>query len=208
MRSDGRKRSAILEQARLDQFCAAVIEVIAAAPHRDPSLSAIATAAGVSKGLILYHVDSRDDLLRRCFERIDQLLGARVEADIAAMAEQTPWTILATIVRSILAFMAEDRARCVAHSRLYDLTLDTSPPTDDTPTEYDPRDPDFVQLARYGIDGGLFRDVVPLHLSAVVNGSVDSFLDRWTRDPSFDLVAAGEYLLDLLAHGLLRKDSR
>lgn len=59
---DGQRRS-FIEEARRRQILALAVEVLAEGGYAHASLARIAKHAGISKGVISYHFDGKDDLM-------------------------------------------------------------------------------------------------------------------------------------------------
>ncbi len=81
--------------------------------ERSATLDATARAAGVSKGGLLYHFASRDDLITGMLERLELL----AEADLQRMASAPDGPVSYFIRTSVMEDLALDRA-LVAASRL------------------------------------------------------------------------------------------
>src|SRR5215467_2320719 len=121
------------ESARRAQIVAAAIDTIAELGYGQASLARIAETAGTSKGVIIYHFGSKDELIR-------ELVAELVARGVAYMeplvdAEPTGAGKLRALIESNLAFMRENRNHVVAiveialndraadGSRLYDFSI-------------------------------------------------------------------------------------
>lgn len=102
----GQARS-FIEEARRRQIVAAAVEVIADVGYGKASLARIARQAGISKGVISYHFDGKDELMR---EVVIQLFVSGAEymgPQIAAAT--TPADQLTAYLRSNLDFLDTNR---------------------------------------------------------------------------------------------------
>ncbi|MFJ2669025.1 TetR/AcrR family transcriptional regulator [Nocardia fluminea] len=70
-------------------------------------LSEIVTSAGVTKGALYHHFDSKADLFRALLTQVQEEVGAQVAA--AAGAESDPWTQLTTGCAAFLKACADPR---------------------------------------------------------------------------------------------------
>jgi AcrR family transcriptional regulator len=100
------------ETARRAQILAAAIDTIAELGYGQASLARIAEAAGTSKGVIIYHFGSRDELIKELVAELVAKAGAYMRPRIEA--EQTGAGMLRAYIESNLAFMAENRSHVVA----------------------------------------------------------------------------------------------
>ena len=91
---------------------AASIETIAELGYGQASLARIAEAAGTSKGVIIYHFGSRDELIKELLEELIGRASAYMRPRIEA--EQTGAGMLRAFIESNLAFMAENRNHVAA----------------------------------------------------------------------------------------------
>jgi TetR/AcrR family transcriptional regulator, fatty acid metabolism regulator protein len=93
-----------IEEARRKQIVEAAVDVIAERGFAEASLSRIAEWAGISKGVISYHFDGKDDLIYEVltlYERDEQeYIYSKVEA------QETPSAELETYLRANIEYMA------------------------------------------------------------------------------------------------------
>src|SRR5579872_2728164 len=101
-----------IETARRAQIVAAAIDTIAELGYGQASLARIAETAGTSKGVIIYHFGSKDDLIREIVAELSAkgraYLGPRLEA------EPTGAGMLRAYIESNMAFIRENRNHVLA----------------------------------------------------------------------------------------------
>jgi TetR/AcrR family transcriptional regulator, fatty acid metabolism regulator protein len=93
-----------IEEARRKQIVAHAVDVIAEHGYSNATLARIAERAGISKGVISYHFDGKDDLMYEVltlYEREEQeYIYAKIEA------QETPSAELETYLRTNVEYMA------------------------------------------------------------------------------------------------------
>lgn len=102
-------RPPLAREKVLDAFESILVEE----GERTATLDATAKAAGVSKGGLLYHFASRDDLIAGLLERLEQL----AEEDLSRMASASDGPVAYYLRTSVMEDAALDRA-LVAASRV------------------------------------------------------------------------------------------
>jgi TetR/AcrR family transcriptional regulator, fatty acid metabolism regulator protein len=190
------KDRTFIETARRAQIMAAAIDTIAALGYGQASLSRIAETAGISKGVILYHFGSKDDLIKELVSELSArgraYLGPRLEA------EPTGTGMLRTYVQANLAFIRENRNHVLAiveialngrsadGSALYDMSI---------------REAGTVALqellAHFQGTGEFRDDFDPLVMALAIRAALDAVPARLARDPSLDLDHYGRELAGL-----------
>jgi AcrR family transcriptional regulator len=175
------------ERARRAQIVAATIETIAELGFQRASFGQIARRAGLSStGLITYHFDGRDDLVRQ--------VVADIVSDIASfMAERMagvigPAEALRAYIEGTVEFVAANRAKMKALADIFVSGGFPYGPNDDaaavSPIE---------EILRTGQAAGVFRSFDPTVMATLVQRSVDGLPFLLERQPNLDLTAfAGE----------------
>jgi len=183
---------------------AAAIDTIAALGYGQASLSRIAETAGTSKGVILYHFGSKDDLIRELVSELSArgraYLGPRLEA------EPTGTLMLRTYIQANLAFIQENRNHVLAivEIALNGRSADGSPLYDMSIREAGTVA--LQELLAHFQGTGEFRDDFdPLVMALAIRAALDGVPARLARDPSLDLDHYGRELAGLFqvatAHG-------
>jgi TetR/AcrR family transcriptional regulator, fatty acid metabolism regulator protein len=184
------------ETARRSQIMAAAIDTIAELGYGQASLARIAEAAGTSKGVIIYHFGSRDELIKALVAELVSRAGAYMRPRIEA--EQTGAGMLRAYVESNLAFMAENRSHVVATveialnargadgSRLYDAAY------------HDMSVAAAQELLAHFQGTGEFRsNFDPLVMALAIRAAIDSVAPLLARDPGLDVGHHARELADL-----------
>ena len=175
---------------------AAAIETIAELGYGQASLARIAEKAGTSKGVIIYHFGSKDDLVREVVAELTvkgrAYLAPRLEA------EPTGAGMLRTYIESNLAFVAENRNHVVA---VVEISLNARS-ADGRPL-YDPsiRATGAAALRRllthFQSTGDFRADFDPDVVALAIRAALDAVPARLAREPGLDLGRYGRELADL-----------
>ena len=184
------------ETARRTQIVAAAIDTVAELGYGQASLARIAETAGTSKGVILYHFGSKDELIR-------ELVAELVARGVAYMsprveAEPTGPGKLRAYIESNLAFMRENRrhmvalleialnARAADGSRLYDSSIQ------------DAGVAALQQLLAQFQGTGEFRAGFDPHVMAMaIRAAINAMPAQLARDPALDIGHHARELADL-----------
>jgi TetR/AcrR family transcriptional regulator, fatty acid metabolism regulator protein len=185
-----------IETARRAQIMAAAIDTIAELGYGQASLARIAETAGTSKGVILYHFDGKDNLIRELVGELSAkgraYVGPRLEAEPTGMG------MLRTYIESNLAFIRENRNHVLAivEIALNGRSADGSPLYDMSIVEAGVGALREL-LARLQGTGELRADFDPLVMALAIRTTLDSVAARLARDPDLDLDHYGRELADL-----------
>ncbi|SED32794.1 transcriptional regulator, TetR family [Streptomyces sp. 2224.1] len=184
------------ETGRRAQIVAAAIEVIADVGYHRASFAKIAERAGLSStGMISYHFDGRDDLMREVVAEVMRLaegyirprieahesyaarLRASIEGNLDVFAEYP--NHLAAIVE-ILAHLRGGDPGMVAFLDSTEANLAVQ-----------------VEQIRKAQRAGEFCDFDPWVMMRAIRAAIDDVVRRATHDPDLDVRAAGRELADL-----------
>jgi len=191
-----RKDRTFIETARRAQIMTAAIDTIAELGYGQASLARIAERAGTSKGVICYHFDGKDDLIRELVADLTAkgraYLGPRLEA------EPTGAGMLRTYIESNLAFMRDNRNHVVAtvEIALSARSADGSPLYD-----FSIRDAGVTalrQLLTHFQRTGEFRaDFDPQVMAMAIRAAIDAVPLQLARNPGLDIGYHGRELAEL-----------
>ncbi|MEV6769240.1 TetR family transcriptional regulator [Nocardia sp. NPDC051030] len=181
----GQQRS-FIEEARRRQIIAAAVEVIAEIGYGNASLARIAKQAGISKGVISYHFDGKDDLMNQLVIQL-YVSGAESMTPVIAQAEGWRGKVLAYI-ESNLDFVYANRAYVAAMTdvvfNLRDadgkLRFATSEGADEILGP-------LADLLREGQRAGDFGDFDPLLMAKSIRDAIDGTASRAVGEPDFDV---------------------
>jgi AcrR family transcriptional regulator len=191
------RESTFTGSARRVQIVEAAIKTIAEVGYGRASLARIAERIGVSKGVIVYHFDSKEDLEQAV---INDVL-ARAVAYIAprVSAESTGTGVLRQAILSNLAFMGENRVAMVA---FYEIAVNVRNPQSSP-------NPAVASILQQGVSAwtqllssfqknGEFRsDFDPEVVARAVRAAIDSVPPKMRVDPDFDVEHFALELADL-----------
>jgi len=195
-KSGQRKGRTFTETARRAQIMAAAIDTIAELGYGQASLARIAERAGTSKGVICYHFDGKDDLVRELVAE----LSAKGRAYLAPRleAEPTGAGMLRAYIESNLAFVGENRNHVLA---TVEVALNARG-TDGSPLyDFAARESGVAALqrilARFQGTGEFRGDFDPLVMATAIRAALDAVPARLARDPGLDLGHYGRELAGL-----------
>ncbi|WP_330254782.1 TetR/AcrR family transcriptional regulator [Nocardia sp. NBC_00565] len=183
--TDGRQRS-FIEEARRRQIIASAVEVISAVGYGGASLARIAKHAGISKGVISYHFEGKDDLMTQLVIQL-YVSGAEHIAP-AVMAAEGARNQLLAYVESNLGFIDANKKYVAA---LTDVVLnlrdaDGKPRFASADGEQEIIQP-LVDIMREGQRAGEFGTFDPLVMAKSIRDAIDGAAGRAIREQDFDM---------------------
>ena len=175
---------------------AAAIDTIAELGYGQASLARIAQRAGTSKGVIIYHFGSKDDLVREVVAELSAkgraYMGPRLEA------ESTGAGMLRTYIEANIEFIRDNRSHvaAVVEIALNARSADGSPLYDMSISEEGAEA--LRQLLVYFQGTGEFRAEFDSAVMAMaIRATLDAVPARLARDPGLDIDRYGRELADL-----------
>ncbi|MCK7622383.1 TetR family transcriptional regulator [Streptomyces sp. RS10V-4] len=191
-----RAGASFTETGRRAQIVAAAIEVIADVGYHRASFAKIAERAGLSStGMISYHFDGRDDLMREVVTEVLRLaegyLRPRIEAHRSYAAR------LRASIEGNLDLCAEYPRHLAAITEIL-VNLRGGEPgmvafLDTTEANLAVQ----VEQLRKAQRAGEFRDFDPWVMMRAIRAAIDDVVRRAAHDPGLDVRAAGRELADL-----------
>lgn len=198
----GRRGGTFTEAARRAQIVEAAIVAVNEMGYHGASLAQIAGRAEISKSVISYYFDGKEELLLQVvdhvFRRFDAALTAAVEAAEGAKAK------LVAYVRAYVAFVHENRDATVAAMEISVSHRDA----DGVPLYLvdSAEETDLVtRIVTGGIASGEFRDVDVVVAMTTIIHALDGALTHSQAHPDTDLLTYGERLAPLLLAALERR---
>jgi AcrR family transcriptional regulator len=185
-----------IETARRAQIVAAAIDTIAELGYGQASLARIAETAGTSKGVIIYHFGSKDDLIREIVAELSAkgraYLGPRLEA------EPTGAGMLRAYIESNMAFIRENRNHVLAIVEIvFNGRGADGRPLYDPAIRREGAEALRQLLAHFQGTGEFRADFDPDVIAMAIRAALDAVPPRLARDPDLDIGRYGRELADL-----------
>jgi AcrR family transcriptional regulator len=176
---------------------AAAIDTIAELGYGQASVARIAEKAGTSKGVILYHFDGKDDLIKEVAAEVSAKVQEYMRPRV--LAESTGTGMLRAWIESNLAFMGEYRHQVVA---AVEIVLNARSADGrrlfDVPAAARQGVTDLQQMLAHFQGTGEFRaGFDPLVMAMAIRAAIDAVPPRLIRDPDFDVAHYARELADL-----------
>lgn len=176
-----------IETARRAQIVDAAIETIAEFGYRKASFAQIAGRAGLSStGLISYHFESRDELVRQVVEQILEMIGASVGDRLAGAQALGAADELRTYIEANIEFIDGHRVEMRALMEIFIAGGFEYGGEQEravlTPLE---------QILRRGQHAGEFRKFDTKMMAALVQRAIDGLPFMLAHDPDLDVTAYG-----------------
>lgn len=174
------------ETARRAQIVSAAIETIAELGYGHASMARIAERVGITKGVIAYHFDGKDELIREIVAEVLAKSAEYMVPRIAAMS--TGPERLRAYIESNVGFMSEYRSHVIAVAEIARNARRT-----DGSSSFDPGilDAATAWLARLLADSqrtGEFRaDFDSRVMAGAIRAAIDAVPRALARDPSLDV---------------------
>ncbi|MFE7799204.1 TetR/AcrR family transcriptional regulator [Nocardia sp. NPDC057440] len=188
----GQQRS-FIEEARRRQIIASAVEVISEVGYGKASLARIAKHAGISKGVISYHFEGKDDLMMQLVIQL-YVSGAEYMVPVIVAAEG-PRNRLLAYLDSNLAFIEANKNYVAAMTDVVVNLRDAEGKSvfANPDGEREVLEP-LVEMLREGQGTGVFGEFDVVIMAKSIRDSIDSAAGRSIREPDFDM---GKYSVHL-----------
>lgn len=192
-------RRTFIEEARRAQITAAAAETVAEVGYANASLARIAERAGISKSVISYHFDGKDDLLAQVagefFAQAWAHMAPHIDGADSASGKVTGW------ITAELEYFAAHRARFLAMS---DVVMNHRAPDGSRPFagEEDEEIDGMAEILAAGQVAGEFRDFDVRETAAMVVRCIEGVVGAWVVDDQVDLAAQTTMLVDFVLHAI------
>ena len=202
MRSDPETsgRRSFIEAARRAQIVAAAAETVAEVGYARASLARIAERAGISKSVISYHFDGKDDLLAQVagefFEQAWEHMAPRIEAAESVSEKVAAW------ITAELEYFAAHRARFLAMS---EVVMNHRAPDGSRPFAGDEAEEidGMAELLAAGHAAGELRAFDAHEVAVIIVRSIEGVVGAWVVDEQIDLDAQATALVDFVRHAIV-----
>jgi AcrR family transcriptional regulator len=173
-----------IETARRAQIAAAAIDTIAEAGYAGASFARIAERLGISRGLISYHFDNKDDLIKQVVHEAAEQAIAYIRPRV--LAESTGPAMLRAYIESNLAFMRDHRNNVIAMIEISRSAEGRRIFSGDTAVV------NAVGALEHALSGfqtaGQFRPDFDPHVMAIaIRAAIEAASPRLALDPEFDM---------------------
>lgn len=196
---DGQKRS-FIEEARRAQIIEAAVRTIAEVGYPRASLARIARTAQVSKGVISYHFDGKDELMDQVVMGVYTEIAEAVVPRI--LAEQSITRALRAHVRSAAEYALAHRERMTALSQIFLYARDDQGAPRYGGRQAEPLYENLERLYRAGQEHGDFRDFDVRVMAVSQQAAMDAMFEYWRVHPDHDLLAHADELGELLVRAI------
>ncbi len=203
--SNDKKRSrTFTEEARRKQIIDGTIDTLAKNGYVGTSFVTIAQSIGISRGLISYHFENKNELLHETYGAI---YGARTDAIAAATASANMHVErLEAAIKSDLVFMA---AHPTFFAALIEIVFNVR---DASSLKYlrELHDPSLLSVQTLLEDGqkaGAFGQFDAQYMAMIIDGAKDQFLGQLMTHPDLSAEAYANALIEMVKNTILKKDN-
>ncbi|RDI50870.1 TetR/AcrR family transcriptional regulator [Nocardia mexicana] len=192
---NGQRRS-FIEEARRRQIIAAAVEVISEIGYGNASLARIARQAGISKGVISYHFDGKDDLMTQLV--IQLYVSAAEQIAPRVGATEGARNQLMAYLSSNLEFIDANRTYVAAMTDVVlNLRDDEGRPRFAMGEGERAIIQPLIDMLRAGQRTGEFGDFDPVAMAKSIRDSIDGAAGRVIRESNFDMPTYSAHLCRL-----------
>ena len=195
LKSIGQRRPSFIEEKRRNQIVEIAIQTIATQGFSQASLAEIAKKAGISKGVISYHFDGKEELveeiLRSLLRKPADFIKERVSRAQSAVEK------LRAYVEANFEFMKMNRVGYVA---LVDLWGQRDSGRNSLNADaYEPSRHYLAHMLEEGQRTGEMRAFPVMPTASLIQGAVDGIMLQWVLDEkAIDLDVAKEQVVSMV----------
>ena len=201
--TSGQGKPSFIEEARRRQIVETAIRTIATRGYSQASLAEIAREAGISKGVISYHFEGKDELVEEILSRLlrepAEFIKTRVDACDRAMDR------LRAYVTANFEFMKSHRDNYVALVDLWESRASGSG-NRFSAEAYGPSRAYLSRILEAGHQSGEFRGLDHGTVASVIQAAIDGVMLQWVfEENSVDLDACRDQILEMVTlHVVIR----
>lgn len=189
-----------IERARRAQIARATERAVAKHGYAQTSLAKIAAEGELSKSVISYHFDSKNDLMRHVadtfFEEAWEAMHGALDSEVTHSEQIRRWIALQ------IDFFVAHRERFLAAIDIITNLRDDAGRL--LYSDYAQDELDAVEeILRAGQAAGEFRAFDVAGYAAVIVAMTETVLGAWLMDPSIDIRPRTEATLDFVHHALM-----
>jgi len=193
-----RVKPTFIEEARRKQILEIAIHEIEKRGYRNTTIQDIAKQAEVSKGVIYYHFNSREELLNTIWSAlIEELFEYR---KIRVEQQKTAKGMLRAYAKAHFEFVKVNFNKFIA---LFSMGIDLSPADNQThPWSRDINKRCFSYLAgilEHGQQSGEFDSFPVAMVAPIIQGALDGLILQWVATPDLvDFIGCRQVLMDII----------
>jgi AcrR family transcriptional regulator len=193
---EGQKERTFTATARRAQIVAAAIETIAEAGYGQASLARIAQRIGISKGVLVYHFDSKEDLVKEVIREVLAKAGDYMVPRIAAASGGQEK--LRAYIDSNIGFMGEHRSYMIAITEIARGSRDLSGNRTFDASSLEAGTAALAELlAAFQASGEFRTDFNPRVMAETIRAAIDAVPRRMAATPDLDVDLYRRELADL-----------
>ena len=196
--SDGQKSMSFIEAARRAQIVESAIEVLAERGYAQTSLARIAERAAISKSIISYHFEGKDELMRQIVIEV-YTKGAHFMLP-RIQAESTARGMLMAFIQSNVEFIATHRRATIAAT---EVISNLRKPDGTFHFDQDADEPNVQGvegILKRGQADGEFRSFDTRVMALTIRAAIDRLASRLIARPDLDWEAYARELCSTFDH--------
>jgi AcrR family transcriptional regulator len=197
LESIGQKKPTFIEEARRRQIVETAIQTIAAHGYSQASLAEIAKKAGISKGVISYYFDGKDELIEEILRSLLRKPAEFVKERVASA--ETALEKLSAYVAANFEFMKAHRVGYVALVALWGQRYGAGEESSLNAEAYEPSRHYLAHILEEGRRTGEMRPLPVRATASLVQAAIDGVMLQWVFDEkAVDLDMARDEVIEML----------
>lgn len=194
-KSKDRDRPTFIEEARRKQIIDSTIQTLADRGFINTTLAEIADQIGVSKGVISYHFDGKDEL-------IDATLDTIIDTQVALRQKriderEDPLGKLRAFFEANIEFIKQYPYYIPAMLELWASYSSVEAKQYFNRKAYEPARSQLSEIFQAGQESGVFSTINPMINASLIQGAIDGIMWQWYFNPV--KVDPDSYIQELLA---------
>jgi TetR/AcrR family transcriptional regulator, fatty acid metabolism regulator protein len=197
-----KEKLSFIEETRRKQIIESAIQTIAEQGFQRTTLDLIADNVNVSKGVITYHFESKNELIQSVLERI--ILEQRIYRETKINEKITPWGKLQAYIKANIDFFKTFPHFLTAQIELWGAITSREEKKNFEMTAYLPGRRMMEGILRQGQKSGDFVDFNPQEVTAVILSMIDGLMIQCVFCPGqVDLERCGQEIIRFCARRIL-----
>jgi TetR/AcrR family fatty acid metabolism transcriptional regulator len=194
-KSKDRDRPTFIEEARRKQIIDSTIQTLANRGFINTTLAEIADQIGVSKGVISYHFNGKDELIDAT---LDTIIETQVSIRQERIDEQSePLEKMRAYFRANIEFLKNYPTYIPALLELWASYSSLEAKLYFNRMAYEPARVQLKDIFRFGQERGDFSEFDPLVNASLIQGAIDGIMWQWYFNP--EKVDPDAYIEELLS---------